>query len=1104
MRRIGTTNAAREGVGTAHGLPTVIGHPQDRHEPFPLTDIQQAYWVGRGRALELGGVACHVYREVDTHHLDITRLQQTFQALVERHEMLRASISPDGQQQIASRAPTCAIERIDLRLCSAEQAQSRLLALRDEMSHQVLPGDRAPLVDIRASLIDDEHVRLHISLDVLVSDARSFDIFFEELGQLYRNPDAELPPLSLSFRDYVLATATIHDSELYRRSRDYWMQRLTALPPAPDLPLATNPGTVKDVRFVRRSERLDADVWRRLKTRGGRSGITPSGVLMAAFTSVLASWSKNPRFTLNLTMFNRLPLHPQVNDVIGDFTSVTLLEVDSSAAPTFEGHARRLQRQLWADLDHRHFNGIQVLRERAKRQGASHGGAMPVVFTSLLADEKNPAKPGAMAWLGDLVYEITQTPQVWLDHMVSEEAGALITKWDAVEELFPDGLLDDMFDAYSRLLRSLATDDTSWQASRREIASRSLPIAQRQQRAAVNATDAPVSTELLHTLFRRQVLERPGQPAVIARTCTLDYGELARRANQVGHWLRDRGARPNTLVAVVMEKGWEQVVAVLAVLNAGAAYLPIDATVPAERLEYLLSHGQVSLVLTQSSYDRTIRWPASVECLSVDAADRLPLDGHPLDPVQQPTDLAYVIYTSGSTGLPKGVMIDHRGAVNTVLDMNQRFDVKPEDRVFALSSLDFDLSVYDIFGLLAAGGTIVLPEAFSERNPARWVELATAHGVTVWNTVPALMQMMVEYVGGESRPLPATLRLVMMSGDWIPIDLPDRIKALRPGVKVVSLGGATEASIWSILHPIGEVDPTWTSIPYGRPMLNQTFHVLDEALAPRPTWVPGFLYIGGIGLAQGYWRDEQKTTASFITHPDTGERLYRTGDLGRYLPDGNIEFLGRHDFQVKIRGHRIELGEIEAVLLQHPSVQAAVASAVGETRGNKWLAAYVVRSAEVAKGTGEAEQAESLKEFLRGKLPDYMVPAAIVFLDTLPLSANGKVDRKALPPPGVERTGSERASAAPRTPAEDVLHKIWCDALGLERVGVHDNFFELGGDSLMAIRIIAEANRAGMGLAFSQIFEHQTIAELAAQSGQAGPATTIRRQPRQTIRRAVA
>ena len=469
-----------------------------------------------------------------------------------------------------------------------------------------------------------------------------------------------------------------------------------------------------------------------------------------------------------------------------------------------------------------------------------------------------------------------------------------------------------------------------------------MPVRQLEQRAAVNDTGAPITDDLLHGLFAEQVPQRRQQAAVISADRTLTYDELYRCANRIGRWLRDNGAQRNTLVAVVMEKGWEQVAGVLGVLTSGAAYLPIDAGLPKDRLWHLLQHGEAQFVLTQPQFDKSLEWPETIKRLTICDNSLSGLDGQHLDPVQAPEDLAYVIYTSGSTGLPKGVMIDHRGAVNTILDLNRRFSVKGEDRVLALSSLSFDLSVYDIFGILGAGGTIVIPDAAGLRDPAHWADLVARHRVTLWNSVPALMQMLVEYSEGRGQPLTKDLRLIFMSGDWIPVALPDRIRALHDEVEIFSLGGATEASIWSILYPIEKVDPSWKSIPYGRPMVNQTFHVLNDALEPCPVWVPGQLYIGGIGLAKGYWRDEEKTRASFINHPRTGERLYRTGDQGRYLPDGNIEFLGRDDFQVKIQGYRIELGEIETILAQHPRVQTSVVAAVGASAVNKRLVAYVV------------------------------------------------------------------------------------------------------------------------------------------------------------------
>ena len=491
----------------------------------------------------------------------------------------------------------------------------------------------------------------------------------------------------------------------------------------------------------------------------------------------------------------------------------------------------------------------------------------------------------------------------------------------------------------------------------------------------------------------------------------------------------------------------------------------------------------MAIAVTQPWLDERLvaeGWPEQVRRLQVEEAAPEGPEPLPLTSAQGPEDLAYVIFTSGSTGRPKGVMIDHRGAVNTIADINQRFGVGPEDRVLALSSLSFDLSVYDLFGTLAAGGTVVYPQASQTRDPAHWAERLESAGVSVWNSVPALMEILVDYLADQGRPLPASLRLVMLSGDWIPVALPGRIRGLSPRQpEVVSLGGATEASIWSILHPIGAVGEAARSIPYGKPMVNQTFHVLDPALEPRPTWVPGDLFIGGIGLAKGYWRDPEKTAASFLLHPRTAERLYRTGDLGRYLPGGDIEFLGREDSQVKIRGYRVELGEIELALTRHPAIREAVVLArEGGGPGEKRLVAYLVCE-EGALPASRPDPAE-LRSRLRHFLPDYMVPASFVFLDALPLTANGKVDRRALPAPDAEPAAKRGEYAAPRTEVEVALATICGEALGIEKLGIDDDFFELGGDSLMAIRAVFRIRKAmGVELQVRSFFDAPTVAELA-------------------------
>ncbi|MCI4066432.1 amino acid adenylation domain-containing protein [Micromonospora sp. R77] len=438
---------------------------------------------------------------------------------------------------------------------------------------------------------------------------------------------------------------------------------------------------------------------------------------------------------------------------------------------------------------------------------------------------------------------------------------------------------------------------------------------------------APRPAGRLHDAFFAQAGSRPAARPCCTATARSPTATWPPAATGVADRLRQHGCATGELVGITLDRGIDQVAAVLGTLLAGAAYVPVDTGQPAARRSEILTNAGVRLVLTSAALTEG-EWPAGVTTI---AADRVP----PATPAAEvtgadPGDLAYVIHTSGSTGVPKGVMITHEAALNTVHDINARFAVTPTDRMIGLSQLGFDLSVYDIFGPLSVGGALVVPEPEQRADPSHWAALVARHGVTVWNSVPAQLQMLAGYLALPDAPTLTGLRLAMLSGDWIPVTLPDRIRAQVPGLRVVSLGGATEASIWSIHYPIGEVDPTWASIPYGRPLANQTFHVLDPQLRDCPDWVTGELYIGGAGVAAGYLNDPARTAERFVTHPVTGERLYRTGDLGRYRDDGDIEFLGREDQQVKIRGYRIELAEVETALQAHPGVAAAAVLADGD------------------------------------------------------------------------------------------------------------------------------------------------------------------------------
>ncbi|MGF1539546.1 MAG: beta-ketoacyl synthase N-terminal-like domain-containing protein, partial [Pleurocapsa sp.] len=663
-------------------LPTLTPNPHTRYLPFPLNEIQQAYWMGRTNMFELGNVSTHIYLEFASD-LSIEKLERAWNQVILQHEMLRCVILPSGEQKILAEVPLYQIEIIDLRGLTSAEIEIQIEAIRSRLAHQVRQLDRYPLFDICALHLPDQNYRLCFSIENIIADAASLGLLFRDWHRFYQNPNLAIKPLELSFRDYVLSLNSLEQSSRYQRAWQYWQQRLIDLPNAPELPLAKSLATVKQPHFVRRTHTLAPELWQPLKQKFLDVGLTLSGGLLAAFGEIIALWSTNPRLTITLTTFNRFPFHSQVNELVGDFTSLNLLAIAYSQADSFYNRAKQIQLQLWEDLNYGDVSGIRLLRELAKQKDNNAGAAFPVIFTSLLGNPQIKDRDGdlPLAWLGKIVWGISQTPQVYLDHQVYEEAGALIFNWDAVEELFPAGLLDDMFATYCRWLEKLATEAESWQSHQ---SSQLIPSSQLQQFKAVNCTDLPLTEDLLHSLFIRQLAQKPQQLAIITDHRTLTYQELGDRAYALSKRLQDLDAAPNQLIAVIMEKGWEQVVATLGILLAGAAYVPIDPELPSDRQKYLLAQGEVKIILIQSWLQDTLNLQDNLTTIAVDSELENDSEISPqifTAPLQKPEDLAYVIYTSGSTGTPKGVAIDHRGAVNTILDLNRRFEVSQGDRV---------------------------------------------------------------------------------------------------------------------------------------------------------------------------------------------------------------------------------------------------------------------------------------------------------------------------------------------------------------------------------------------------------------------------------------
>ncbi|MCF2152223.1 amino acid adenylation domain-containing protein [Desmonostoc muscorum LEGE 12446] len=713
--------------------------------------------------------------------------------------------------------------------------------------------------------------------------------------------------------------------------------------------------------------------------------------------------------------------------------------------------------------------GLDLLQERNRHDGSAFHAASPVAFVSMLNEHNSETMSGIFQLENDnMVFSGLETPQVLLDHQaISRPDGGVSLIWDTMDLAFEDGVVDDMFNAYISLLSKLTEDESIWNISYFDFRSKE----EKRQHSEYNQTKASLSKRCLHEYLYSQAKRLSDKPLLIDCRRTISYGEATYISNRIAWTLRKRyNVKPNELIAVYASKGWEQVIAVQSIIAAGAAYVPIDPAFPENRKLNILERCGCKIVLTcETNFnDRCI---SSLERIAIDLTDNLVIESENLPRIQSSNHLAYVIFTSGSTGESKGVMLNNLGVVNTIDDINRRFNIDSNDVIFGISDLSFDLSVYDIFGTIAAGATLVIPPPGSNLEPALCARLCAEHHVTVWNSVPALVQLLVENFEINYPSQKLSFRLFMMSGDWIPVKLPEKIKRLF-SAKVVSLGGATEGSIWSIYYDISEIDANWKSIPYGYPLTNQEFYVLDQRMQPRPNNVPGELYIGGVGVAQGYWLDFQKTAQSYVFHPVLKKRIYRTGDWGVQRKSGYIDFLGREDGQVKVRGHRIELGEIESILQQHPSVANAIAKVIGYQTQDAYLAAYIVSK------DGATPSLQELRQHLAAFLPEYMIPAKFIFLDQLPLGATGKINRKALPIPiDIKKA---QVSCRSLTKTESRMARLWSEILEIETPAAEDDFFNLGGNSFRAARLtLAINNTFEAEIPVTALLQHPTLEKLS-------------------------
>ncbi|WP_052519231.1 amino acid adenylation domain-containing protein [Archangium violaceum] len=1049
---------------------------------MPLSSSQQRLWFIE--QLAPGGFTYNVPLAARLKgRLDVAALERSLEALVRRHEALRTTFTlEDGQpvQRIAPEAElTLPVESLEA--LAEEERAGAVPRLVEEEARRPFELEKGPLFRARLlRLAADEHVLL-LSLHHIVCDGWSLEVMERELTALYgaysRGETPRLPALPVQYPDYAVWQREGLKGEALEARLAWWKQRLAGAPPVLELPTDRPRPVVRSSRGAVLRVALSPELSATVRERSRLEGVTPFMTLLAGFQALLSRYSGQPDVVVGTPVSGRN--RRELEGLIGFFANTLPLRVEAPGGLGFRELLKRVRESCLGALSHQEVpfeqmvNAVQPVRDSSRTplfqasfalQGAAPFAALelPGVTVEELVFEPGVAKT-------DLTLYLRETPR------------GLVGLWEYSTALFDEATVARMAAHYARLLEGGLAEP--------ERALAELPMLSEAERHQMLVEWNPVRTEsprpaTVHGLFEEHAARQPEAEAVEYEGERLTYAELNRRANQVARNLRRLGVGEGTRVGLCAERSLELVAAMLGILKAGGAYVPLDPSYPAERLAFMVEDTAVPVVLAQPEF--LSRWEAL-------GATVVPLErswetfahegGENLGETGGPEALAYVMYTSGSTGRPKGVCIPHRGIVRLVRDTVHVW-LTQEDRFAQVCNTSFDASTLEVWGALVNGGCLVgVPRevALSPRSLAAFLRekrisatvLPTALFHQVVAECPDAFHTLKYVVAGGESPDPNAMRKVLERG---------APRYLLNGY------GPTENTTASTFFVVGNVPEGAVSVPIGTPPANAEAYVLDERMQPVPVGVAGELYVGGEGLALGYLNRPELTAERFVAHPFSpmpGARLYKTGDLARYLRDGNLEFLGRRDEQVKVRGFRVELGEIETALAKHPEVSEAVVVARDDGASGKQLVAYVVPNSPLPSGEGRGEGAtgpglnpEELRTWLKQTLPVHMVPSAFVRLEAFPLTPNGKVDRKSLPAPELEGVGAEYVP--PRTALEELVAELWASLLGVRRVGAHDHFFELGGHSLLATRLVSRLREVlRIELPVSALFEAPTVAELA-------------------------
>ncbi|OLE50111.1 MAG: hypothetical protein AUI36_19705 [Cyanobacteria bacterium 13_1_40CM_2_61_4] len=994
--------------------------------------------------------------------LDVPAFERSFNEIIRRHEAWRTTFTTVDRRpvQVVNPAPTLRLPVVDLRGLPEAEREPEALRLASEDARQPFDLGRGPL--LRANLIrlrDDEH-RFVLTLHHIIFDGVSiYRVFLPELAALYEafstGKPSPLPEPTSQYADYAHWQREGLQGEALSELMTYWKKQLAGNLPVLELPTDRPRPAVQSFRGAMEPLVLSKTLTDALKALSQREGVTLYMTLLAAFKALLYRYSGQEDILIGSVTSGRN--HPELENLMGFFLSTVVLRTNLAGNPTFRELLGRVRDVTLEALSHDEVPFEDLVKELQPQRDPSHNPLFQVLF-SLEA----PLAPHDSGWALTQFDVDTGAAKYDLYLQLDDRLEGVIGRFIYNTDLFDASTIVRMRGHWQTLLQAIVAD-----AAQHLEALTLLTDAERRQLLEWNDTKRPYPHSCVHELFEAQVERTPDAVAVVFEDRQLTFRELNRRANQVAHHLRSLGVGPEALVGICVERSLGTVEGLLGVLKAGGAYVPLDPEYPKERLAFMVRDSGLTVLLTQEHLRAKLsEFQTRLVCLDAHRGAIAQQSSENCRSGVEPGNLAYVIYTSGSTGRPKGVEIAHRSLVNFLAAMQPEPGLTAKDTLLAVTTTSFDIAALELHLPLTVGARVVLVTRDTARDGTRLREKLATSGATLMQATPATWRLLLDAGWQGSKDLK-----ILCGGEALPRELANEL--VRRSQSVWNMYGPTETTIWSTLYRVGSADGP---VFIGRPIANTEIYVLDNQLQPVPMGVAGELYIGGDGLARGYLDRPELTAEKFIPNSvskEPGARLYKTGDRARYWPDGNIEFLGRLDDQVKIRGRRIELGELEAVLGSHPGVREAVVLAREDVPGERRLVGYLVAAQKSAPSLNE------LYSVLRDRLPEYMIPRLVV-LETLPLTPNRKVDRRALPAPDLIRAESEDSFVGPRNPVEEVIAGIWTQVLGVERVSTYDNFFDLGGHSLLAMQVIAGLEEK-LGLRINpRELMFQTLGQLAA------------------------